>query len=231
MSINQITIKNYKSLQNLTLNLKPFLVFIGPNNAGKSNIFDCLRFLSNFVKNGSAAARQRGGFEQIVFNGDISKEISLELHGSIKVEDEQPPAPFGKGDKERCYRYIIEFGGDRWGNCFNKREVFNLWEDSKQILLEFPTEKNMAIAFDETGKQTGSIGGGRDRSYLSSFNDEEHYPILGHFSTEVQNWAFFNLLPPLMRASLPVRKELQLQSSGENLPVVLHVLHQNVECK
>ena len=212
MPINQITIKNYKSLQNLTLNLNPFMVFIGPNNAGKSNIFDCLRFLSDFVKN-EGAARQRGGFEQIVFNGDISQEISLELHGSIKVKD-----------KERHYRYVIELEGDRWGNCFNKREVFKLWEDSKQTLLEFPKEKGMAIAFDETGKQTGSIGAGIDRSYLSSFSDEDHYPILGHFSKEVQNWAFFNLLPPLMRASLPVQRELQLQSSGENLPVVLHVL-------
>lgn len=216
MPITQITIKNYKSLKNLTLKMNPFMAFIGPNNAGKSNIFDSFQFLSNFIKGGKearSAVTERGGFEQIVFNGDIGQTISLELLGSIKV-----------GDKERYYKYFIELEGDGWGNCFNKREAFSLVEDGEKVLLEFPTEQGMAIVRDETGKQTGSVGAGRDNSYFYHFRDQTHYPILGHFSNEVHDWTFFNFLPPLMRAPLPVRRELLLQSLGENLPIVLHVL-------
>lgn len=217
MPITQITIKNYKSLEDLTLKMNPFMVFIGPNNAGKSNIFDCFWFLSDFVKrrdDSQSAVRERGGFEQIVFNGDyIGRTISLEFHGSIKVKE-----------KERCYKYFIELEGDRWGTCRNKRETFSLVEDGEKVLLEFPTEQSKGVAYDETGKQTGDIWAGRDRPYLSQFSDQDHYPILGHFWHDVQDWAFFNLLPPLMRKSLPVRKELQLQHLGENLPVVLHGL-------
>lgn len=213
MPINHISIRNYKSLENLTLNMIPFMVFIGPNNAGKSNIFNCLLFLSEFVKKGAGAAKERGGFEQIVFNGEIGQTISIELQGSIKAQN-----------KERLYRYFIELEGDRYGNCSNKREVFSLMETGRQKLLEFPSEGGMAISWNETGTKTGVLGAGRDRLYLASFHDQDYYPILGHFSNEVQNWAFFNFLPPLMRSSLPVKRELQLQSRGDNLPVVLHVL-------
>lgn len=220
MSIDRIIVKNYKSLKELKLDLNPFMVFIGPNNAGKSNIFDCFQFLLDFTKNREdTAAKKRGGFEQIVFNGDSTKTISIELQGSVNVK------------KKRHYRYFIELEGDRWGGCYNKREFFSLIsacakdrKGDEKKLLEFPVEQRTAIARDDTGKKTGSIGAGRNISYLSQFSDQEHYPILGHFLNQVQNWAFFNLLPPLMRESLPVRKELRLQPLGENLPVVLHVL-------
>ena len=146
MAIKHIIIKNYKSLENLDLPLNPLTVFVGPNNAGKSNIFNCFRFLSSFVKTGADAVQERGGFEQIVFNGDITRKISIGLHGSIRV-----------ADKERLYRYFIEFEAERWGvRCYNKKEVFSLiTEKGEQKLLEYPSEKDMAIAWDETGKKTG----------------------------------------------------------------------------
>ena len=214
MSIKRIIVGNYKSIEHLDLQLNPLAVFVGPNNAGKSNILDCFLFLSDFVKTGADAAKKRGGFEQIVFNGDLARKISIELQGSIQIKT-----------KERLYRYFIEFEGDRWGNCHNKQEIFSHKRGKgEQKLLEFPSEDNMAIAWDETGKRTGGIGAGRDKSYLYHFSDQVRYPILGHFSNEVQNWGSFNLLPPLMRSPLPVRKDFQLQPWGENLSVVLHGL-------
>ena len=215
MPINRIVIKNYKSLKNLELNLKPLMVFVGPNNSGKSNIFDCLWFLSDFVRmEPGVAARQRGGFDQLVFNGKIEQTISIQLEGSIKVKD-----------KEQLYSYLVELNGDKWGNCFIQHEIFCLVkEDGKRDILKYPDEKGTATVYDDTGKQISSYGTGRDRSYLYYFNDPDHYPILGHFSNEVQNWAFFNLVPLFMRLPLPVRRELQLQSFGANFSVVLHVL-------
>jgi len=217
MSLTQIKIKNYKSLRNFSLTLAPFMVFVGPNNAGKSNIFDSLKFLADFIKggrNGRNSVKQRGGFDQIVFNGDIGQIISFELTGSLKI-----------GEEERVYTYFIELEGDRWGNGFNKGEKFSIKADeSERVLLKFPAEKDMAFAWDENGKQTGSIGAGREQSYIDFFRDPVLYPILGHFAQEIQNWTFYNLLPPLMRESLPIRKDWQLLRYGENLSLVLHAL-------
>lgn len=217
MPIRRFSVRNYKSLENLDLDLKPFVVFVGPNNAGKSNIFDFLYFLSQIVKSREFASviRERGGFEQIIFNGDIGQTISIELYGLIKV----------KG-KERHYHYSLELVGDRYGRGCNNKEFFQLLEDSGKKLLEFPSEQyqGQAVAWDEAGKVISFSASGRELSYLSVFTDEDTYPILAQFSKEVQNWVLFNLLPPLMRASLPVRRELQLRAWGENLPTVLHAL-------
>jgi predicted ATPase len=213
MPIRQITIRNYKSLENLTLKMRPFMVFVGPNNAGKSNILDALHFLSDLIRRGQDALKERGGFDQIVFNGDIHRTISLELHGSIEVKAQ-----------ERRYKYSIALEGDRWGFYRNSKEIFALVDDGERILLEFPTEQRMALVFNEAGQQIGGIGAGQERVYLSHFSDPEPYPVLGHFAQEVQDWAFFNLLPPLMREPIPVRRETQLQPWGQNLAGVLHVL-------
>ncbi len=218
MPLNKIIIKNYKSLKDFQLDLKPLMVFIGRNNVGKSNIFDCLRFLSDLIKAGfnmRNIVQERGGFEQIVFNGDISQTILIELQGSIEVKNEG-----------RKYTYSVELKGDRLGNCLNKHEVFSLIisENYSPELFEFPNKEGRAVAYDEKGNRTGDLASGNDKLFLPSFSDEDHYPILGHFVNEIKNWAFFNFSPQLMRGSLPVQKELNLQAFGENLSAVLHVL-------
>jgi predicted ATPase len=232
MPLTKLVVKNYKSLRDFQLDIKPLMVFIGPNNTGKSNIFDCFKFLSEAIKirglQGSVI--QRGGFNNIIFNGEIGNTISIELHGSLQIKGE-----------EKSYKYSIEFGGNQFGNCYNNRETFVLKgpiysapkvignETQRQIfdeikLLEFPGENGMAIARDETGKQMGGFGAGNNIVYLSSFSDPLHYPVLSSFHNEVQNWAFFNFVPQLMRDPLPIQKELQLKFLGENMATVLHAL-------
>ncbi|MEO0115782.1 MAG: AAA family ATPase [candidate division WOR-3 bacterium] len=214
MPINKLIIKNYKSLKDVSLEMKSFMVFIGPNNAGKSNILDCLSFLSEFGRRGDeiGGVIRRGGFEQIVHNGIISNPITFELEGSLKIKGE-----------EIVYKYYIELIGERFGGFRNNKELFVV-EGVEKPLLEFPGEQNLAIVRDKTGKQTGKIGRGYSYLYIPYFDDINQYPILGTFANEMQNWTFLNLLPPLMREPLPVRKELQLQTWGENLSVVLHDL-------
>src|SRR5215213_6680328 len=44
--ITQVEIDGFKNLRGVVLPLRPFQAFAGPNNAGKSNLFDALRLLS-----------------------------------------------------------------------------------------------------------------------------------------------------------------------------------------
>jgi predicted ATPase len=62
------SVSNYKSIQSLNLMLVPnLLVFVGKNNAGKSNIFDVWNFLAEASSNLQAALEKRGGsFREIV---------------------------------------------------------------------------------------------------------------------------------------------------------------------
>jgi len=49
MYLTQANIKNFRSLYDIELHLKPLTIFIGPNASGKSNVFKALRFLYDAV--------------------------------------------------------------------------------------------------------------------------------------------------------------------------------------
>ncbi len=48
--IRRIQIKDYKSLKNVEMELQPLTVIMGPNAAGKSNLFDALRLSTGTVR-------------------------------------------------------------------------------------------------------------------------------------------------------------------------------------
>jgi predicted ATPase len=215
MPINKLIVKNYKSLKNLQLEMKPFMVFIGPNNAGKSNIFDCLRFLSDSARKGrdwQQMVNQKGGFKQIVYNGNTGDNISIELQGLISAKN-----------KERYYKYFIEFDGKHYNNIRNISEIFTLVGKVEKHLLKYPVENDEVIAINADGKQSSMKVMGEQLN-ISRFDNPEYYPILGQFSREVQNWAFFHLLPPLMREPSEVLNEFRLRTMGENISTMLHTL-------
>ena len=47
--LEQINIKNFLSLRNVTLSLKPLTVLVGPNASGKSNILSALNLLNTMT--------------------------------------------------------------------------------------------------------------------------------------------------------------------------------------
>ncbi|MFQ6075055.1 MAG: AAA family ATPase [Candidatus Bathyarchaeia archaeon] len=82
MRLEKITVRNYKSLKNLTLDLGNFNVLIGPNNSGKTNILDCLSFLSDVTAGRPIqdVQRERGEYDHIVFGGDIDENIEIKTY-------------------------------------------------------------------------------------------------------------------------------------------------------
>jgi predicted ATPase len=79
--IKKLKIKNYKSLKDVELELKKFNVLIGPNASGKSNLLDCLAFVSELTTdNVYRDLETRGGYERVIFGGGKEKiEISFEF--------------------------------------------------------------------------------------------------------------------------------------------------------
>src|SRR4030042_2217065 len=117
--ITKLKIKNYKSLENIEINLQPLTVLIGPNNAGKSNIFDslkCLRELSS--QSQQNAFELRGGFEQVVFNGEIENRLI------------QWDILFCKNKEE--LNYMLEYAGGK-GLQAVKKEIL---KKKNKVLLE-----------------------------------------------------------------------------------------------
>ncbi len=78
MKIKRLYINNYKSLVDFELvEPNPFTVFVGPNAAGKSNIFEALEFLSYAFKGILIATDIYGGPENILNKQYYSKPNKL----------------------------------------------------------------------------------------------------------------------------------------------------------
>src|SRR4030042_702544 len=92
--IDEIRIKNYKSLRDVTFRPGRFSVLIGPNASGKSNFADAIDFIKEFYTWGlGKAIRIKGGLGKIAFKNQKSydeKEIHIEgsffipLHGNVE---------------------------------------------------------------------------------------------------------------------------------------------------
>src|SRR5712692_5176431 len=78
---------NFLSLQDLELNLGLTNVFVGPNMAGKSNIFECLKFLTSIATSGLIKAMiGRNGFPEVVWKGPSGNhKISISFSGETKT--------------------------------------------------------------------------------------------------------------------------------------------------
>lgn len=74
--IKRLKVKNFKSLKDTEIEFGKFNVLIGRNNTGKSNIIDVLRCLNEGVTN-SNIFKKRGGYEEVVFGKDKTKDIEI----------------------------------------------------------------------------------------------------------------------------------------------------------
>ncbi|MGA9382965.1 MAG: AAA family ATPase [Phormidium sp.] len=77
--IEEITVKNYRVLQDITLkDIKPFSVFLGPNGSGKTTFFDVIGFLSDcLTTNVRKALEKRGRFPEVISRDCQSQEIQI----------------------------------------------------------------------------------------------------------------------------------------------------------
>jgi predicted ATPase len=64
--IRRIRVANFRSIEEMSLELGPFVVLVGPNGAGKSNIIDVVRFVRDACTIGlDNAVLQRGGMSAL----------------------------------------------------------------------------------------------------------------------------------------------------------------------
>jgi len=57
----RVELKNYRSIENVNVDLAPFTLLVGPNGSGKSNFADALVFARDVAVDASSALENRGG--------------------------------------------------------------------------------------------------------------------------------------------------------------------------
>lgn len=87
MKLSKLTVKNYRSIRDASIELTDLTLFIGANASGKSAILDVLRFLSEAVhaRDFRIPVYSRGGILALMWKGQEAHQIEL----VVVLEDDE----------------------------------------------------------------------------------------------------------------------------------------------
>jgi len=97
----ELAVKNFKSIEDLRLKLKPLTIFTGPNSSGKSNILESIAILAqaakqypesgigfnHILREGEIIKYPYPPFEFIAHKKDLNRWISFEIHTQLNDDD------------------------------------------------------------------------------------------------------------------------------------------------
>ena len=109
-TLQRLKIKNFKSIREQELQLRPLNVFIGGNGAGKSNLIEVFRFLNEIVnENLTGYTLKKGGADSLLhFGRKRSPEMMIEVQFSHET---------------RTSRYSVRLAGNVDGGLYIEEET------------------------------------------------------------------------------------------------------------
>jgi predicted ATPase len=251
--IRRIRISNYKSLRDVEIELEPLTVFLGPNAAGKSNLFDAMGLFSRMAteKNLQAAfAPHRGAPLEAFYYGDrglegliaakkvqFTMEMDVELSPSVIGDVGQRVRQIREGLThqprpaviERYLRYTltIEMMTDSGHLRVQNEQLTALNRDGtvRRSRRPFIERADGRLHLRMEGQAHPTYHDvGLDHTLVSTDLYAPHYPHITALKEELSRWRFYYLEPRAMRADTPIKEVDALESSGAELAAFYNTL-------
>lgn len=200
--IKRLQVTNYLSLKNIELELGPRNVLIGPNMSGKSNLVDCLRFLTQVTLSGLAKAfLDRGGFSEVIWKGGDETQIAFKVDAEVSLSKESP----------KIYEYELSVIGSATEKISVEREHLVVRSENRSVTLidlrhgqgkitradgtpafDLPSPSQSALEFRVPGWEGTAV-----KDFISS-------------------WRFHSLVPAVMKQANAAVGQAFLSQSGDN---------------
>jgi len=198
--IERLTVSNYRSLGNVSLELGYLTVLVGPNGSGKSNVMDVLRFVSDCMHMGlSSAIASRHGITAVrrwsggrSFNVTIGLKLLLE--GGLQAH------------------YSFELGGDRAEGYRVKLEEASVLGGAEHVHFRIETGRwvagpqGLSPPLDEKSLALPIIGG-----------DARFQPLV----QALQRISIYSIFPDNLRAPQKYSPIKPMDGHGSNWASIL----------
>lgn len=248
MKINKLKIQNFKSFNELEVDLKAFNVLIGANASGKSNFINIFEFLRDIEINGlDNAISMQGGVEFFQnINIASSKEFSLKVTCESYSEFSFPIQETRDLLDIKAYEVINELSLDfsdrkRYYKILNDKLIFNCefeQHERKKNQIKGRRWKGEIIAINDKGnlkyemKIPQEIEFNQNKLFLPYFKGIKLEPNVSLISA---SFVFFPFKPPnlfeeisiydfdpkLSKRASPISGKSELEKDGSNLAIVL----------
>ena len=203
--LTRVVLKNYKSIGDCAVILRPLTFLVGPNGAGKSNFLDALRFVADALRTSlDHALRERGGIKEVRRrSGGHPTHFAIHLEFSIT------------GQMSGHYTFRI---GSRPSGGYEVQEE----ECEVNCVASNNGPRQTAYFKARNGKVTSSIkvvpAASSDRLYLVNASGLQDFrPVYEAFS----RMGFYNLNPERIRDLQPPDAGDLLARDGSNIASVL----------
>jgi predicted ATPase len=254
MSIKKIKVTNFKSFENLEIELNMFNVLIGSNASGKSNFVRIFEFLRDITNHGlNNAISLQGGIEYL---RNINISVSENL--SLKIVSDQKFGLFGKSTKagfigikiyETIYEFALKFKQKKLEFKIDKD---NLIQKCKFIKLERQKGKIVEIEEIGTGKINILCSNKKVKINLHkpkgvSIKEDDIYPpfliekelspntlllqtpffIFPPLEEIFSDISVYDFDPKLPKKATPITGKAELEEDGSNLSIILKNITEN----
>ena len=202
--LKSLTITNFKSIENVTVDFENLTLFVGPNASGKSNLLDAISFVSDALAHSlNWAVEQRGGIGAVRRNTRHgASDISITLNVALSS---------GKNAT-----YFFKIGTQRAGEFSVTAEYCKIFD----TLISISEYKIVGGIFEIPVKGI-SPKLESDRLALTSVAALPEYRELYDFLTNIR---IYSLLPNEIRKWQEKTNELRLNREGKNVAAVLFQL-------
>ena len=248
MAVKKIRVSNFKSFEDIEVELGKFNVLIGPNASGKSNFIEIFRFIRDVAAHGlSNAVSLQGGIEFLRnVNTGSSRDLLVQIvYDSEIISGVRKKRFMGLKPYEITYEFALKFVSE--GNFRISRdnltasyEIFEMKDPDEDISQESP--ERLGEGGITLSNVEGKIKFDFDLPEKVPIKEEDIFPP---FLTELKlppgtlllETPFFSFVPPfvnflgdisvydfdpnLIKKSVPITGKMELGETGNNLAIVL----------
>lgn len=228
MKIEEITLKNYKTFQEVTISEIPSLsVFVGANGTGKTTLFGVLGFLKDCLTyDVYRALSSRGGFKEVISrNAKHNDCIEITIKFRLEIAGVNRLVTYHISIGEKANRPIVikeslRYKRGRYGSPYH--------------FLDFHEGEGFAITNEEDFKTSDEE---LDREYqkvspeklaISGLGQFQRFKAAYAFRNMIENWHISDFHINQARGSKDsIGVSDHLSVTGDNLQLVARELHEN----
>ncbi len=215
--ITNVNVKNFKSLNDVSLKLGRRTILVGPNMGGKSNLVSVFRFLSQLVIGApgvqglARAINSQGGFSEMAWKGADLNTVAFDVEGVLKGPADEIP-----------WRYSLELLGDKAKGLVTIQEerLLGGFGASEIALLETDGRTGRRVIRRSSGDTVTEIDDVRRSGLEFELPDWEGNRLKQAFAS----FQFFTLVPQVMKQVNPSSAPSFLTETGNNLSSWLMML-------
>lgn len=205
-NLTRLAVKNYRSLLDVDLSLRPLTVLVGENGTGKSNVCDVLRFVRDALSYGlQQAVEMRGGMSALHcwFADDLEPvSIHLEFCGPLN---------------QWSGSYALAFVGCGGDEVRLQSEKLSLMTATAPKAVEFSQVDGQIRASTSLNKPPATAAA--NELYLPQL--QRCNPAVARVYDLLAKMSFYDLLPDNLRQPQALLRPFPLLERGENLASAL----------